>query len=218
MLLRKQQDVTVQVSCWNVPVGSRFTFIHPWAGLSFPQLYNHLELNWSNQTQRFKTHTDAFSPSVRQLTYVGNRLLHFWLLSQIHVLTCFSLCCSFRDLSQLILILWKASSLHLPAVLPPFGISGTQVSHPLCSAHPELRLLPSDLLLLHLQCKSLLQLKHTWENPLELPNSSLSSLLSATSGTTHSFLLTPPGPIPLAQLSCMLYIFKFSRLLAKYLY
>lgn len=95
MLLCKQQDVTVQVSCWNFPVGSRFTFIHPWAGLSFPQLYNHLELNWSNQTQGFKTHTDAFSPSVRQLTYVGNRLLHFWLLSQIHVLKCFSLCCRF---------------------------------------------------------------------------------------------------------------------------
>lgn len=216
MLLRKQQDVPVQVSCWNFPVGSRFTFIHPWAGLSFPQLYNHLELNWGNQTQRFKTHTDAFSPSVHQLTYVGNRLLHFWLLSQIHVLTCFSLCCSFRDPSQLILILWKASSLHLPAVLPPVGIS--QVSHPLCSAHPELRLLPSELLLLHLQCMPLLQLRHTWENPLELPNPSLSSLLSATSGTTQSFLLTPPGPIPLTQLSCMLYIFKFSRLLAKYLY
>lgn len=86
------------------------------------------------------------------------------------------------------------------------------------SVQPELRLLPSELLLLHLQCKPLLQLRHTWENPLELPNPSLSSLLSATSGTTQSLLLTPPGPIPLTQLSCMLYIFKFSRLLAKYLY
>lgn len=70
---------------------------------------------------------------------------------------------------------------QVPAVLPPFGISGTQDSHPLRSAHPELCLLPSELLQLHLQCKPLLQLRHTWENPLELPNPSLSSLLSATS-------------------------------------
>lgn len=76
-----------------------------------------------------------------------------------------------------------------------FGISFTQISHPLCSAHPELHLL-------HLQCKPLLQLRHivTSENPLER------SLSPQCHLTTQSSLLSPPGPIPSPSLVvCYIY-------------
>lgn len=60
--------VTVQVSCWKVPL-EKFSSACPREELSSP----YLELIWNNLLQIFKTSVAVSSLPVHQLTHVGNR-------------------------------------------------------------------------------------------------------------------------------------------------
>lgn len=108
------------------------------------------------------------SPPVCQLTHVSNRLWCSMLLSQVHLVL---LCCSFlvtpRLIPQALLISQTPShtllftrhlleSFQLYTCLPSChlllgGSLEPRSAIPLRSAHPELHLLPSNLLQLHLQ-------------------------------------------------------------------